>query len=78
MGSDLPSKRISYTRQSITRKIGEGTFPPPDGRTTDSPNSPRWWFESTLDAYLKDRARKFKAAKAAKAAASVDQSKASA
>jgi hypothetical protein len=59
--NDLSFKGIPWSRQHIKRKIDAGTFPPPDGRTTDSPMSPRFWFEETIDNYLRDRARKMKA-----------------
>jgi hypothetical protein len=63
--SDLSFRGIPWSRQHINRKIEDGTFPPPDGRTTDSPMAPRFWFEETIDDYLRDRARKTKAATAA-------------
>jgi hypothetical protein len=51
-------KGIKASRQRLHEKIKAGAFPPPDGRTTDSPSSPPWWFEHTIDAHLKERARK--------------------
>jgi hypothetical protein len=61
---DLSSKGIPWSRQHINRKIEDGTFPPPDGRTGDSPTAPRFWFEETIDNYLRDRAKKMKAMRA--------------
>jgi hypothetical protein len=57
------TKGIRGSRQHIYERIRGGTFPRPDGRTTDSPSAPMWWFESTIDNYLRERARKLKAAK---------------
>jgi hypothetical protein len=51
-------KGLRASRQRLHEKIKNGEFPPPDGRTTDSPSSPPWWFETTIDAHLKERARK--------------------
>jgi hypothetical protein len=56
-GKDLRERKgISWSRQHRNRKIAAGEFPPPDGRTTDHPNSPPFWFESTVDKYLRRRA----------------------
>ena len=62
---DLPMKGITWSREHVRRKIIGGEFPPPDGRTTDSPTSPQWWWEHTIDKYLLDRAKKMKAARKA-------------
>jgi len=62
MHGDLSFKGIPWTRQHIKRKIDDGTFPPPDGRTTDAPTAPMFWFEETIDRYLLDRAKKMKVA----------------
>jgi hypothetical protein len=62
-------KGIRWSRQHIGRKIKSGEFPPPDGRTSDSPNAPPWWFETTIDGYLKERARKAMAQRQQKQAA---------
>jgi hypothetical protein len=67
---DLKARKgIPYSRQHIDRLIKEGKFPPPDGKTADSPNAPNWWWEKTIDAYLREQARKFKKSKAAAEAA---------
>jgi hypothetical protein len=50
-------KGIRWSRQHLNRKINDGTFPPPDGKTADAPTSPNFWFEHTIDRYLRDRAR---------------------
>jgi hypothetical protein len=57
----LRTKGIDYSRQRLGELVEEGLFPPPDGRTTDSPFSPPWWFETTIDKHLKKRAAKFAA-----------------
>jgi hypothetical protein len=69
--SDLSFKGIPWSRQHINRKIKDSTFPPPDGRSTDAPMAPRFWFEETIDNYLRERAKKMKAIRTAKQA--VDQ-----
>jgi hypothetical protein len=53
---DLPSKGVSWSRQHINRKIAAKEFPPPDGRTSDAPTAPTFWFEHTIDRYLRQRA----------------------
>jgi hypothetical protein len=53
---DLEFKGIPWCRQHILRKIKAGEFPPPDGKTSDAPLAPNFWFESTIDAYLRRRA----------------------
>jgi hypothetical protein len=53
---DLPRKGISWSRQHINRKIRANEFPPPDGKTSNAPTAPNWWFEHTIDRYLKHRA----------------------
>jgi hypothetical protein len=66
---DLKARKgIPYSRQHIDRLIKEGKFPPPDGKTADSPNAPNWWWETTIDAYLRERARRFKETKTVTAA----------
>jgi hypothetical protein len=66
---DLKARKgIPYSRQHIDRLIKEGRFPPPDGKTADSPNAPNWWWETTIDAYLRERARRFKETKTVTAA----------
>jgi len=52
-----PLKGISWSRQRIGRKIKAGEFPPPDGKTADAPTSPNFWFEHTIDRYLRARAK---------------------
>ena len=66
--SDLESRGIPWTRQHTARKIKDGSFPPPDGKTSDAVTAPNFWFEETIDNYLRDRARKMKAAREAAAA----------
>jgi predicted DNA-binding transcriptional regulator AlpA len=58
-------KGIPYSRQHISRLIDEGKFPPPDGKTADTPTAPNWWYEHTIDAWLRKRARGHKGRKAA-------------
>jgi hypothetical protein len=53
---DLPEKGITWSRQHINRKIAANEFPPPDGRTSDAPTAPTFWFEHTIDRYLRRRA----------------------
>jgi hypothetical protein len=48
-------KGIPYSRQHIARLIDDGKFPPPDGKTADSKNAPNFWWEVTIDRWLKDR-----------------------
>jgi hypothetical protein len=60
---DLPSKGISWSRQHIHRKIAAKQFPPPDGRTSDAPLAPQFWFEHTIDRYLLRRAAAMRATK---------------
>jgi hypothetical protein len=64
-------KGILWSRQHIARQINDGKFPPPDGKTADSPNAPNFWFEHTIDAYLRERARRLKESKAAAAETAV-------
>ena len=61
MQGDLADKGIRYHRSTIFRKIQDGTFPPPDGKTTDAPRAPNFWFEATIDRFLLDRAKRMKA-----------------
>jgi hypothetical protein len=58
----LRAKGITYSRQRLGELIDAGLFPKPDGRTTDHPNSPPWWFETTIDRHLRKRAAKHAAA----------------
>jgi hypothetical protein len=51
-----PVKGISWSRQHINRKIRAKEFPPPDGKTSDAPTAPNFWFSSTIDKYLEKRA----------------------
>jgi hypothetical protein len=61
--SDLHARKgIRFSRQRLHELIEDGLFPPPDGRTTDSPTAPPWWWESTIDRYLRERAAKQAAA----------------
>jgi hypothetical protein len=62
---DLRLKGITWSRQHINRKIREKEFPPPDGKTGDAPSSPNWWFEHTIDKYLRRRAAAMRAQAAA-------------
>jgi hypothetical protein len=48
-------KGIPYSRQHIARLIKEHKFPKPDGRTADSPKAPNFWWETTIDRWLKNR-----------------------
>jgi hypothetical protein len=66
-------KGIRASRQRLHEKIKNGEFPPPDGRTTDSPKSPPWWWESTIDRHLKERAAAERKRRAKAAAAEVQQ-----
>jgi hypothetical protein len=60
------------SRQRLKELIDEGLFPAPDGRATDHPNSPPWWFETTIDRHLRKRAAKHAALK--KTSATTSQS----
>jgi len=51
-------KGVPWSRQRLHEKIKLGEFPPPDGKTTDDSKAPNWWFETTVDRWLKERARK--------------------
>jgi hypothetical protein len=56
-GRDLRERKgIYWSRQHRNRKINAGEFPAPDGRMTDHPQSPPFWFEHRIDAYLRGRA----------------------
>jgi len=63
-------KGIPYSRQHIDRLIKERKFPPPDGKTADSPNAPNFWWETTIDTYLKGRAKAYREKRAEREAAS--------
>jgi predicted DNA-binding transcriptional regulator AlpA len=62
-----PEKGIPWDRSSIWRKVKNGTFPPPDGKTTDSQAGKNFWYEVTIDRYLRDRVKKTQAARQAAA-----------
>src|SRR5215831_8766562 len=51
-----PRRGITYSRQTINRKVRKKEFPPPDGKTGDAPSSPNFWFDHTIDKYLRGRA----------------------
>jgi len=53
---DLRTKGITWSRQHVHRKITDGEFPEPDGKTSDAPSAPNFWFEHTIDKYLQKRA----------------------
>jgi hypothetical protein len=53
---DLPVKGITWSRQHINRKIRAGEFPPPDGKTSNAPSAPNWWWDETINKYLQRRA----------------------
>jgi hypothetical protein len=64
MRRDLRERKgITFSRQHIARLIDEGKFPPPDGKTSDSPTAPNWWFETTIDGYLRARAKALSASR---------------
>jgi predicted DNA-binding transcriptional regulator AlpA len=58
-------KGIRWSRQHLHQKIKAGEFPPPDGKTGDAPTAPNFWFETTIDAWLKARAKAMSAKRAA-------------
>jgi len=60
-----PMKGITWSRQHVNRKIRAKEFPPPDGKTSDAPTSPNWWFEHTIDKYLQKRAAALREARRA-------------
>ena len=62
---DLPEKGITWSRQHINRKIRAKEFPPPDGTTSDAPSAPNWWWNHTIDKYLRQRAAAFRETKRA-------------
>ena len=62
---DLPEKGITWSRQHINRKIRAKEFPPPDGKTSDAPSAPNWWWSHTIDEYLRRRAAAFRETKRA-------------
>src|SRR6516162_7181781 len=53
---DFPTKGITWSRQHVHRKVKAKEFPPPDGKTSDAPGAPNFWFETTIDKYLRKRA----------------------
>jgi len=73
MSSDLRVRKgIRMSRQQRNRQIAAGNFPPPDGRTTDHPQSPPFWFEHTVDRFIRGRAAAMRATQ--RAAASLKSS----
>jgi hypothetical protein len=63
-GQDLRERKgIRWSRQHRNRKIKDGEFPAPDGRTADGPTAPPFWFETTIDKYLRDRTAQARARK---------------
>jgi hypothetical protein len=62
---DLPVKGISWSRQHLHRKIRAKEFPVPDGKTSDAPSAPNFWFEHTIDKYLMKRAATLREARRA-------------
>jgi hypothetical protein len=53
---DFASKGITWSRQHIHRKVKAKEFPPPDGKTSDAPGAPNFWWESSIDKFLRNRA----------------------
>jgi hypothetical protein len=53
---DFAKKGITWSRQHVGRKVKAKEFPPPDGKTSDAPSAPNWWWEHTIDKYLRQRA----------------------
>jgi hypothetical protein len=53
---DLSTKGITWSRQHVNRKIRAKEFPAPDGKTSDAPSAPNFWFEHTINKYLRQRA----------------------
>jgi len=66
---DLATKGISWSRQHVNRKIRAKEFPPPDGKTSDWPGAPNFWFEHTIDKFLQQRAAALRKARRAERAA---------
>ena len=66
---DFATKGITWSRQHVHRKVQAKEFPPPDGKTSDQPTSPNWWWESTIDKYLLGRAAALRKSKRTGAAA---------
>jgi len=62
---DLRTRGISWCRQHVNRKVRAGEFPPPDGKTSDAPTAPNFWFGHTIDKYLQKRAATLRKAKRA-------------
>ena len=69
---DLPEKGITWSRQHLHRKIRAKEFPVPDGKTGPAPSAPNWWFEHTIDKYLRQRAAAFRETKRAALSAETD------
>jgi hypothetical protein len=65
---DLPRKGITWSRQHIHRKIRAKEFPPPDGKTSDWQGSPNFWFSTTIDKFLQQRATALRKARRAERA----------
>jgi hypothetical protein len=63
---DLRTKGITWCRQHTHRKVAAKEFPPPDGKTSDAPSAPNFWFEHTIDKYLLERAAALRVVKRAK------------
>jgi hypothetical protein len=53
---DFATKGITWSRQHVHRKVKAKEFPPPDGKTSDAPGAPNWWWESSIDKFLRNRA----------------------
>jgi len=53
---DLGRVGITWTRQHTNRKVRAKEFPPPDGKTSDAPSAPNFWFDHTIYKYLRQRA----------------------
>jgi hypothetical protein len=64
---DLASKGIPWSRQHTNRKIKASEFPAPDGKTSDSPSAPNFWFEETIDDWIRARAKAHSAKRTATA-----------
>ena len=64
-----PKKGITWSRQHVRRKVNAKEFPPPDGKTSDAPTAPNFWFEHTIDKYLQKRAAARRKSKSMTAAA---------
>src|SRR5262249_46139473 len=56
-----PEKGIPWDRTSIWRKVKNGTFPPPDGKTTDQKQGKNFWYEATIGGYWRNGVKKTQA-----------------